>query len=179
MRTKIVNLPVLPLRDVVLFPGMVIPLYVGRPKSLDALNKVLRSSKINEEILLVSQKQASTEDPDPEDLNEMGTVARVIQSLKLPDDTQKVLVEGLYRAKVIDYSVDSCIYANVEKVQKSTLSAQKFEPLRRAILSTFTSYQRNNKRISSEQLDKISAIDNASEFADSIAQALVLSLIHI
>lgn len=64
MRTKIVNLPVLPLRDVVLFPGMVIPLYVGRPKSLDALNKVLRSSKINEEILLVSQKQASTEDPD-------------------------------------------------------------------------------------------------------------------
>lgn len=174
MRTKIVNLPVLPLRDVVLFPGMVIPLYVGRPKSLDALNKVLRSSKINEEILLVSQKQASTEDPDPEDLNEMGTVARVIQSLKLPDDTQKVLVEGLYRAKVIDYSVDSCIYANVEKVQKSTLSAQKFEPLRRAILSTFTSYQRNNKRISSEQLDKISAIDNASEFADSIAQALVI-----
>jgi ATP-dependent protease La len=153
---------------------MVIPLYVGRPKSLDALNKVLRSSKINEEILLVSQKQASTEDPDPEDLNEMGTVARVIQSLKLPDDTQKVLVEGLYRAKVIDYSVDSCIYANVEKVQKSTLSAQKFEPLRRAILSTFTSYQRNNKRISSEQLDKISAIDNASEFADSIAQALVI-----
>ncbi|WP_289185861.1 endopeptidase La [uncultured Parasutterella sp.] len=150
------------------------PLYVGRPKSLDALNKVLRSSKINEEILLVSQKQASTEDPDPEDLNEMGTVARVIQSLKLPDDTQKVLVEGLYRAKVIDYSVDSCIYANVEKVQKSTLSAQKFEPLRRAILSTFTSYQRNNKRISSEQLDKISAIDNASEFADSIAQALVI-----
>lgn len=174
MRTKIVNLPVLPLRDVVLFPGMVIPLYVGRPKSLDALNKVLRSSKINEEILLVSQKQASTEDPDPEDLNEMGTVARVIQSLKLPDDTQKVLVEGLDRAKVIDYSVDSCIYANVEKVQKSTLSAQKFEPLRRAILSTFTSYQRNNKRISSEQLDKISAIDNASEFADSIAQALVI-----
>lgn len=174
MRTKIVNLPVLPLRDVVLFPGMVIPLYVGRPKSLDALNKVLRSSKINEEILLVSQKQASTEDPDPEDLNEMGTVAHVIQSLKLPDDTQKVLVEGLYRAKVIDYSVDSCIYANVEKVQKSTLSAQKFEPLRRAILSTFTSYQRNNKRISSEQLDKISAIDNASEFADSIAQALVI-----
>ncbi len=174
MRTKIVNLPVRPLRDVVLFPGMVIPLYVGRPKSLDALNKVLRSSKINEEILLVSQKQASTEDPDPEDLNEMGTVARVIQSLKLPDDTQKVLVEGLYRAKVIDYSVDSCIYANVEKVQKSTLSAQKFEPLRRAILSTFTSYQRNNKRISSEQLDKISAIDNASEFADSIAQALVI-----
>ena len=174
MRTKIVNLPVLPLRDVVLFPGMVIPLYVGRPKSLDALNKVLRSSKINEEILLVSQKQASTEDPDPEDLNEMGTVARVIQSLKLPDDTQKVLVEGLYRAKVIDYSVDSCIYANVEKVQKSTLSTQKFEPLRRAILSTFTSYQRNNKRISSEQLDKISAIDNASEFADSIAQALVI-----
>lgn len=174
MRTKIVNLPVLPLRDVVLFPGMVIPLYVGRSKSLDALNKVLRSSKINEEILLVSQKQASTEDPDPEDLNEMGTVARVIQSLKLPDDTQKVLVEGLYRAKVIDYSVDSCIYANVEKVQKSTLSAQKFEPLRRAILSTFTSYQRNNKRISSEQLDKISAIDNASEFADSIAQALVI-----
>lgn len=174
MRTKIVNLPVLPLRDVVLFPGMVIPLYVGRPKSLDALNKVLRSSKINEEILLVSQKQASTEDPDPEDLNEMGTVARVIQSLKLPDDTQKVLVEGLYRAKVIDYSVDSCIYANVEKVQKSTLSAQKFEPLRRAILSTFTSYQRNNKRISSELLDKISAIDNASEFADSIAQALVI-----
>lgn len=174
MRTKIVNLPVLPLRDVVLFPGMVIPLYVGRPKSLDALNKLLRSSKINEEILLVSQKQASTEDPDPEDLNEMGTVARVIQSLKLPDDTQKVLVEGLYRAKVIDYSVDSCIYANVEKVQKSTLSAQKFEPLRRAILSTFTSYQRNNKRISSEQLDKISAIDNASEFADSIAQALVI-----
>ncbi len=174
MRTKIVNLPVLPLRDVVLFPGMVIPLYVGRPKSLDALNKVLRSSKINEEILLVSQKQASTEEPDPEDLNEMGTVARVIQSLKLPDDTQKVLVEGLYRAKVIDYSVDSCIYANVEKVQKSTLSAQKFEPLRRAILSTFTSYQRNNKRISSELLDKISAIDNASEFADSIAQALVI-----
>lgn len=174
MRTKIVNLPVLPLRDVVLFPGMVIPLYVGRPKSLEALNQVLRSSKINEEILLVSQKLASTEDPDPEDLNLMGTVARVIQSLKLPDGTQKVLVEGLYRAKVIDFSVDSCIYANVEKVQKGTLSAQKFEPLRRAILSTFTSYQRNNKRISSEQLDKISAIENASEFADSIAQALVI-----
>lgn len=174
MRTKIVNLPVLPLRDVVLFPGMVIPLYVGRPKSLEALNQVLRSSKLNEEILLVSQKLASTEDPDPEDLNLMGTVARVIQSLKLPDGTQKVLVEGLYRAKVTDFSVDSCIYANVEKVQKGLLSAQKFEPLRRAILSTFTSYQRNNKRISTEQLDKISAIENASEFADSIAQALVI-----
>lgn len=174
MRTKIVNLPVLPLRDVVLFPGMVIPLYVGRPKSLEALNQVLRSSKLNEEILLVSQKLASTEDPDPEDLNLMGTVARVIQSLKLPDGTQKVLVEGLYRAKVTSFSVDSCIYANVEKVQKGLLSAQNFEPLRRAILTTFTSYQRNNKRITAEQLDKISAIENASEFADSIAQALVI-----
>ena len=166
---------VLPLRDIVVFPQMVVPLFVGREKSLSALRNVTSSEKANKELLLVAQRDASIEDPSSSDLFDVGTVARVVQSLKLPDGTFKVLVEGVRRVRVTQYKEDEQIFAEVEEIPQDTISQRTFEPLRRTILTAFTEYQKNNKRITNDQLNRISGLTDPEQLITSIAQLLVLS----
>ncbi len=169
-------IPVLPLRDVVLFPHMVMPLYVGRAKSLAALRKASESSTDKNMIILLSQKDASTEDPLPADLYDVGTVARIIQTLKLPDGTHKVLVEGLYRCKIkrARVSPDGAIRAVAEEILSEKGDDTSFEGLKRALLNTFDTYQKNNKRISPDQLNKIMGLSDGHQLVDMIAQLLMI-----
>ena len=166
---------VLPLRDIVVFPQMVVPLFVGREKSLSALRNVTSSEKANKELLLVAQRDAGIEDPSSDDLFDVGTVARVVQSLKLPDGTFKVLVEGIRRVRVTQYKEDEQIFAEVEDIPQDRISQRTFEPLRRTILTAFTEYQKNNKRITNDQLNRISSLTDPEQLITSIAQLLVLS----
>lgn len=169
--------PVLPLRDVVLFPHMVMPLYVGRPKSLAALRRATDSSSGKNRILLLSQKDPSTEDPTRFDLFDIGTVARIIQTLKLPDGTHKVLVEGLFRCKVRSFRSlnDGALTATCEEIDETSNKAPSFEAVRRALLSTFDTYQKNNKRISPDQLNKIMTLSDGHQLVDMIAQLLMIA----
>ena len=166
---------VLPLRDIVVFPQMVVPLFVGREKSLSALRNVTSSEKANKELLLVAQRDAGIEDPSSDDLCDVGTVARIVQSLKLPDGTFKVLVEGIRRVRVTQYKEDEQIFAEVEDIPQDRISQRTFEPLRRTILTAFTEYQKNNKRITNDQLNRISSLTDPEQLITSIAQLLVLS----
>lgn len=166
---------VLPLRDIVVFPQMVVPLFVGREKSLSALRNVTSSEKANKELLLVAQRDAGIEDPSSDDLFDVGTVARIVQSLKLPDGTFKVLVEGIRRVRVTQYKEDEQIFAEVEDIPQDRISQRTFEPLRRPILTAFTEYQKNNKRITNDQLNRISSLTDPEQLITSIAQLLVLS----
>ncbi len=166
---------VLPLRDIVVFPQMVVPLFVGREKSLSALRNVTSSEKANKELLLVAQRDAGIEDPSSDDLFDVGTVARIVQSLKLPDGTFKVLVEGIRRVRVTQYKEDEQIFAEVEDIPQDRISQRTFEPLRRTILTAFTEYQKNNKRITNDQLNRISSLTDPEQLITSIAQLLVLS----
>ena len=170
-------IPVLPLRDVVLFPHMIMPLYVGRSKSLAALRRATESSTGKNRILLLSQKEASTEDPTASDLFDVGTVARVIQTLKLPDGTHKVLVEGLFRCKVKNLRTlnDGALTATYEEVQEIPVDDPSFEAVRRALLSTFDTYQKNNKRITPDQLNKIQTLSDGHQLVDMIAQLLMIA----
>ncbi len=170
-------IPVLPLRDVVLFPHMVMPLYVGRAKSLAALQKASQSNGKANEILLASQKDTAVEDPAISDLNNIGTIARLVQSLRLPDGTHKVLVEGLRRCHITDMSVDKesgCIIGNAEPIEELPAPDEKFEPLRRAVMNTFELYHKNSKRITPEKFAQISSIREAHLLVDNIAQLLTL-----
>ena len=166
---------VLPLRDIVVFPQMVVPLFVGREKSLSALRNVTSSEKANKELLLVAQRDAGIEDPSSDDLFDVGTVARIVQSLKLPDGTFKVLVEGIRRVRVTQYKEDEQIFAEVEDIPQDRISQRTFEPLRRTILTAFTEYRKNNKRITNDQLNRISSLTDPEQLITSIAQLLVLS----
>lgn len=170
-------IPVLPLRDVVLFPHMVMPLYVGRPKSLAALRRASESSTGKNTILLLSQKESSTEDPTPSDLFNVGTVARVVQTLKLPDGTHKVLVEGLYRCKVKNFRTlsDGALTATYEEIKQELGDDSSFEAVRRALLSTFDNYQKNNKRITPDQLNKIMTLSDGHQLVDMISQLLMIA----
>lgn len=168
-------LPVLPLRDVVIFPGMVVPLYVGRDKSLAALRYVTGADADDDSILLVAQRDASIEDPNAGELYSVGTVAKIVQSLKLPDGTYKVLVEGIRRVRVSSFQDGPCIFAKVKELPEDGMDERKFEPLRRIVLASFTDYQQNNKRISQDQVNKITGIKDPVQLINSIAQILVLS----
>ncbi len=167
-------IPVLPLRDVVLFPHMIMPLYVGRAKSLAALKKASGKYAETNEILLVSQKDAAVEDPDISDLRDIGTTARIVQSLCLPDGNHKVLVEGLKRCQILEMRLgkDGCIYAKTEEIPNDPASREAFEPLRRAVISTFELYQKSNKRITAEKVAQVSSIKDAHLLVDTIAQLL-------
>lgn len=169
------RMAVLPLRDIVVFPQTVVPLYVGREKSLSALRYVTSSDNDNEEILLVAQKDASIEDPSASDLYEVGTVAKVAQSLKLPDGTYKVLIEGLRRARVTKYLDGKKIFAEIEEMADEPVDQRVFEPLRRTILSVFSTYQNNNKRISPDQAKRVSSIEDPVMLINTVSQLLVLS----
>jgi ATP-dependent Lon protease len=166
-------LPLLPLRDVVVYPHLVIPLFVGRTKSVKALEL---ASEGNKQILLVAQKSASKDDPEAGDLHEVGTVATVLQMLKLPDGTVKVLVEGVQRAKVSDFTeTEECFAAHAELIAES-VSDVEIQALMRTVFAQFDQYVKLNKKIPPEILTSLATIDEAGRLADTIAAHLTLKL---
>lgn len=168
------TLPLLPLRDVVVFPHMVIPLFVGRPRSIRALEAAMESGK---SIMLAAQKSASKDDPTPEDVYEIGCLATILQMLKLPDGTVKVLVEGFQRARVLSIdNAESHFSADVMPVAPDEVAGSEVEALRRAIVSQFEAYVKLNKKIPPEILTSLAGIDNGSRLADTIAAHLPLKL---
>ncbi len=172
--TEALGLPVLPLRDVVVYPHMVIPLFVGRRKSIRALEAAMSAEK---HILLLAQRDASEDDPSAEGLYPFGTVATVLQLLKLPDGTVKVLVEGGERAKALRFTRDSDFFvAETAKVEETSLSERESEVLTRSLLSQFDQYVKLNKKVPPEILSSLSSIEEASRLADTIAAHLALKL---
>ncbi len=172
-----IDLPLLPLRDVVVFPHMVIPLFVGRPKSIKALESAMESER---RIMLVAQKAAAKDEPSVEDMFEVGCIATILQLLKLPDGTVKVLVEGQQRATVNKVEDGEHHFsANVTPVEVVEIAADKsseIEALRRAVMQQFDHYVKLNKKIPPEILTSISSIDDAGRLADTIAAHLPLKL---
>ena len=172
--TEIVQYPLLPLRDVVVFPHMVIPLFVGRPKSIKAMETAMEAGK---SILLVAQKSAAKDDPGPEDMYSIGCVSNILQMLKLPDGTVKVLVEGGTRAHIRDVvDVRTHWVAEASAVPADGAPAPEVEALRRALLSAFDQYVKLNKKIPPEILTSLSGIDEAGRLADTVAAHLPLKL---
>ncbi len=166
--------PLLPLRDVVVFPHMVIPLFVGRPKSIKALEVAMESGK---HILLVAQKSAAKDDPNPEDLYDTGCVATVLQMLKLPDGTVKVLVEGLHRALLTALTNNGEFFSGeAHAIPASEDGSAEVEALRRALLGNFDQFVKLNKKIPAEILTSMAGIDDGGRLADSIAAHLPLKL---
>src|SRR5437879_576574 len=171
---EIVQYPLLPLRDVVVFPHMVIPLFVGRPKSIKAMETAMEAGK---SILLVAQKSAAKDDPGPGDMYSIGCVSNILQMLKLPDGTGKVLVEGGTRAPIRDIvDVRTHWVAEASAVPADGAPAPEVEALRRALLSAFDQYVKLNKKIPPEILTSLSGIDDAGRLADTIAAHLPLKL---
>ncbi len=173
-----IDLPLLPLRDVVVFPHMVIPLFVGRPKSIKALESAMEAER---RIMLVAQKTAAKDEPSVEDMFEVGCIATILQLLKLPDGTVKVLVEGQQRAKVNKIEEgEQHFSANVTPVEWAAVVAgdkgSEIEALRRAVMQQFDHYVKLNKKIPPEILTSISSIDDAGRLADTIAAHLPLKL---
>ena len=169
-----IELPLLPLRDVVVFPHMVIPLFVGRPKSIKALEAAMESGK---SILLVAQKSAAKDEPSAEDVYDIGCIANILQMLKLPDGTVKVLVEGAQRARVdaVD-DLNSVFMARVTPVITDERGSHEIEAMRRAIIGQFDQYVKLNKKIPPEILTSLAGIDEAGRLADTIAAHLPLKL---
>ena len=169
-----ITLPLLPLRDVVVFPHMVIPLFVGRPKSIKALEAAMEAGR---QIMLVAQKAAGKDEPKPDDMFEMGCVSSILQMLKLPDGTVKVLVEGLQRAttrKIEDG--EEHFTAEVVPIPPEADDQPEVEALRRAVTQQFDQYVKLNKKIPPEILTSIAGIDDAGRLADTIAAHLPLKL---
>jgi ATP-dependent Lon protease len=166
--------PVLPLRDIVVFPYMIVPLFVGREKSINALEEVMRADK---QILLAAQKNAGDDDPAPDAIYQVGTLASVLQLLKLPDGTVKVLVEGTVRAKVVRYTSNPDYFeAEVERIPEALGAKEEIEALARSAVSQFESYVKLNKKISPEVLGTISQIEDYSKLADTIASHLAIKI---
>ncbi|MBI3069302.1 MAG: endopeptidase La, partial [Betaproteobacteria bacterium] len=168
------QLPLLPLRDVVVFPHMVIPLFVGRPKSIKALETAMEAGK---SIVLVAQKSAAKDEPGPEDLYAVGSIANILQMLKLPDGTVKVLVEGSQRCRIdeiIDVKTHFAVIAT--PVLADATIDHEVEAMRRAVISQFDQYVKINKKIPPEILTSLGGIDEAGRLADTIAAHLPLKL---
>ena len=169
-----ITLPLLPLRDVVVFPHMVIPLFVGRPKSIKALEAAMEAGR---QIMLVAQKAAGKDEPRPEDMFDVGCVSSILQMLKLPDGTVKVLVEGIQRANTHKISDNGEHFvADVTPVPPPTDTKPEIEALRRAVTQQFDQYVKLNKKIPPEILTSIAGIDDAGRLADTIAAHLPLKL---
>ena len=169
-----VKLPLLPLRDVVVFPHMVIPLFVGRPKSIKALEAAMESGK---HILLVAQKSAAKDEPTLEDLYHVGSVASILQMLKLPDGTVKVLVEGNQRAAISEFFDDKAHFsAQADVVPATEDSDNETEALMRSVFAQFDQYVKLNKKIPPEILTSLASIDEPGRLADTIAAHLPLKL---
>ncbi len=172
--TEYTQLPLLPLRDVVVFPHMVIPLFVGRPKSIKALEVAMEQGK---SILLAAQKAAAKDEPSADDIYEIGCVANILQMLKLPDGTVKVLVEGAQRARISQArETDGYFVANLIPVETEISNDSEVEAMRRAIVQQFDQYVKLNKKIPPEILASLSGIDDAGRLADTVAAQLPLKL---
>jgi ATP-dependent Lon protease len=168
------TLPLLPLRDVVVFPHMVIPLFVGRPKSIKALESSMETGKA---IMLVAQKNASKDDPAEEDLYPIGCVANILQMLKLPDGTVKVLVEGSYRGRLISIDdIGPFFQCAVEGLPLDDEADPDLEALRRAILTQFDQYVKLNKKVPPEILGSLNGIEQPGRLADTIAAHLPIKI---
>ncbi len=167
-------LPLLPLRDVVVFPHMVIPLFVGRPKSIKALEAAMEEGK---NVVLVAQKSAAKDEPAPEDLYAVGTVSTILQMLKLPDGTVKVLVEGVQRAGIVRVLTEKANFeAEIEPIVVDEADSTEVEAMRRTLLTQFDQYVKLNKKIPPEVLTSLSGIDGAGRLSDTIAAHLPLKL---
>ncbi len=168
------EMPLLPLRDVVVFPHMVIPLFVGRPKSIKALENAMEAGK---SILLVAQKSAAKDEPSAEDLYDIGCTANILQMLKLPDGTIKVLVEGVQRARLDSVEdLRSVFMARVTPIAQPDTGNNEVEAMRRAIIAQFDQYVKLNKKIPPEILTSLSGIEEPGRLADTIAAHLPLKL---
>ncbi|MHB8250973.1 MULTISPECIES: endopeptidase La [Acidithiobacillus] len=166
--------PVLPLRDVVVFPFMVIPLFVGRAKSIRALEDAMSGEK---QILLVSQKNAADDDPQPENIYRIGTLATILQLLKLPDGTVKVLVEGTDRAKIVSFlPAEDSLRAQVQIVASGATNDRELEALMRSVSAQFEAYVKLNKKIPPEILSTLASMDDPARLADTVAAHLGLKL---
>jgi ATP-dependent Lon protease len=166
--------PVLPLRDIVVFPHMIVPLFVGREKSVRALEEVMNDEK---QILLLTQKNAAEDDPSPADLHGVGTLATVLQLLKLPDQTVRVLVEGKSRARVTGFAPRSDFFqASIEKIADEPVQAKETEALIRTVKTNFEQYIKLNKKIPSETLTAMAGIDDAAKLADTVAAHLSVKI---
>ena len=170
------TIPVLPLRDVVVYPNMVIPLFVGREKSIKALEAAMLDKK---QIFLVAQRKSANDDPSPEDLFNVGTISSVLQLLKLPDGTVKVLVEGEQRSKVISYSQDggflAAVLENIDELSDA-FKVQEIEIMMRSLMSQFEQYIKLNKKIPPEVLGSLASIEEPGRLADTIAAHLSLKI---
>ncbi|MHA2800335.1 endopeptidase La [Vibrio harveyi] len=173
-RSERIEIPVLPLRDVVVYPHMVIPLFVGREKSISCLETAMETNK---QVLLVAQKQADTDEPTVEDLFEVGTVATILQLLKLPDGTVKVLVEGQQRAKINHFKESEFFLAEAEFVVTPELDEREQEVIVRSAINQFEGFIKLNKKIPPEVLTSLSGIDEAARLADTIAAHMPLKLV--
>ncbi len=166
--------PVLPLRDIVVFPHMIVPLFVGRDRSVRALEDVMKNDK---QILLVAQKNAAQDDPTTDDIYMVGTVSTVLQLLKLPDGTVKVLVEGGQRARILSYADNPEFFqAEVETIDEAEGDVQELEALARSVVSQFEQYIRLNKKIPPEVLVSVNQIDDPGKLADTVASHLALKI---
>ncbi|WP_087019904.1 endopeptidase La [Thaumasiovibrio subtropicus] len=172
-RSERLEIPVLPLRDVVVYPHMVIPLFVGRDKSIRCLETAMDNNK---QVLLVAQKDAATEDPALEDLYDVGTVATILQLLKLPDGTVKVLVEGQQRAKVEELYEDEFFRAEAQFLVTPEMDEREQEVLVRTAINQFEGFIKLNKKIPPEVLTSLSGIEEAARLADTIAAHMPLKL---
>ncbi|MEO8894816.1 MAG: LON peptidase substrate-binding domain-containing protein, partial [Rhizomicrobium sp.] len=174
VETGIQIAPVLPLRDIVVFPHMIVPLFVGREKSVRALEEVMNDEK---QILLLTQKVAAEDDPSPDGLHNIGTLATVLQLLKLPDQTVRVLVEGKGRARVTGFTDRTDFFqATIEKITEETPPARESEALLRTVKTNFEQYIKLNKKIPSETLAAVAAIDDPARLADSVAAHLSVKI---
>ena len=167
-------IPVLPLRDVVVYPHMVIPLFVGRPKSISALEAAMNDDK---QILLVAQKSAAQDDPEQGDIYRVGTLSTILQMLKLPDGTVKVLVEGAERCRIDHFVGEGEFFlANISRLAAPPLDDRESEVLVRSVLSQFDQYVKLNKRVPPEILSSLSGIDDPGRLADTIAAHMSLKI---
>ncbi|MEW6435989.1 MAG: endopeptidase La [Pseudomonadota bacterium] len=172
---KIETYPVLPLRDIVVFPHMIVPLFVGREKSIRALEEVMKADKL---ILLATQINASDDDPNPDAIFKTGTLASVLQLLKLPDGTVKVLVEGQVRARVHGYTRTADYYeAEAEVLVDDPTDKVEVEALARSVMTEFESYVKLNKKVSPEVIAAVNQIDDFSKLADTVASHLAVKIL--
>ncbi len=169
------TIPVLPLRDVVVYPHMVIPLFVGREKSIRALDTAMQNDK---RILLVAQRSADVDDPQVEDIHSIGTLSSILQLLKLPDGTVKVLVEGAERARIIGFDeTEEFFSAEIESAEPTaTTDDREVEVMMRSLLALFDQYVKLNKKVPPEILTSLSGIDDAGRLADTIAAHMSLKI---
>ncbi|NNE36803.1 MAG: AAA family ATPase, partial [Gammaproteobacteria bacterium] len=166
--------PVLPLRDVVVYPHMVIPLFVGRGKSIKALDQAMEGNK---QILLIAQKSAGEDDPKIEEIYKIGTLSNILQMLKLPDGTIKVLVEGVRRAKINDFTqTDDMFSASVDMVEEPEAEEKELDILSRSTMHQFEQYIKLNKKVPPEILSSVAGIDEPSRLADTIAAHMAIRL---